>query len=171
MTHTSHGHHIGGTALDAYSGPVARCGGPGLCRSCSSEAAVAQLQRKLEMSVHRIIPKTLTMEALRFSGSSKSAGDISNWLSAYNYEVSFYPESPAISPLGVSCMEAVRPYSPACMTIKKDDFGVQVDPGQWVILTLETREVKIVTDDDMQLEYVPDPRPATTRWNYRGDES
>lgn len=40
MAHTSHGHHISGTALDAnWSGSIARCGGPGLCTPCSKEAS------------------------------------------------------------------------------------------------------------------------------------
>lgn len=39
MTFTSHGHHIPGTLdLRPYGGPVARCGGPGLCPVCSQEA-------------------------------------------------------------------------------------------------------------------------------------
>ncbi len=39
MPYTSHGHHIPGTILAVRpGGPVARCGGPGLCDKCSAEA-------------------------------------------------------------------------------------------------------------------------------------
>lgn len=39
MARTSHGHWIEGSPWDSGHGvPVARCGGPGLCSSCSLEA-------------------------------------------------------------------------------------------------------------------------------------
>lgn len=41
MAYTTHGHHIAGTMTDDIQRPVARCGGPALCRTCSAQAAVA----------------------------------------------------------------------------------------------------------------------------------
>lgn len=40
MTYTAHGHHINGTIKNKHDSPVsvARCGGPGLCESCSKQA-------------------------------------------------------------------------------------------------------------------------------------
>lgn len=39
MTFTTHGHHIKGTILSVTARPnIARCGGPGLCDICSTEA-------------------------------------------------------------------------------------------------------------------------------------
>lgn len=40
MPFTSHGHKVPGLAEEGkFEGPVARCGGPGLCVKCSQEAA------------------------------------------------------------------------------------------------------------------------------------
>lgn len=41
MTYTSHGHHIEGTPMGDPPATRARCGGPGMCSSCSREAALA----------------------------------------------------------------------------------------------------------------------------------
>lgn len=40
--YTQHGHHISGTPTDDVVRRVARCGGPGLCPTCSQEASSAQ---------------------------------------------------------------------------------------------------------------------------------
>lgn len=39
MAYTRHGHHVHGTPTDDLNRAVARCGGPGLCPSCSRDAA------------------------------------------------------------------------------------------------------------------------------------
>lgn len=58
MAYTTHGHHIMGTTKNGHPDRVARCGGPGLCPSCSSEALVVSsnddfaLQRKAQKIVN-----------------------------------------------------------------------------------------------------------------------
>lgn len=39
MAYTRHGHHIKGTDTENPPGTQARCGGPGICGDCSSDAA------------------------------------------------------------------------------------------------------------------------------------
>lgn len=44
MTYTEHGYHIHGTPNETeLPVVVAKCGGPGLCRVCNSDAIVARL--------------------------------------------------------------------------------------------------------------------------------
>jgi hypothetical protein len=53
--YTSHGHHIKGTILGDETPPqVARCGGPGLCRQCSTEAQIAQIETHDEDTILRV---------------------------------------------------------------------------------------------------------------------
>lgn len=40
MAYTTHGHHIPGTTKEGRPDKVARCGGPGLCKTCSMEATI-----------------------------------------------------------------------------------------------------------------------------------
>lgn len=59
MVYTSHGHHVSGTFTEIERPKaIARCGGPGVCTSCSRESAIAQEEfrtdeRKAEPSYAR----------------------------------------------------------------------------------------------------------------------
>lgn len=56
MVYTSHGHHIKGTILSDEPKPpiVVRCGGPGMCSKCSSEALVAVVETYDEDTLLRV---------------------------------------------------------------------------------------------------------------------
>jgi hypothetical protein len=61
MANTSHGHPIPGTDEEPFDGSVHRCGGPGLCLTCSEEVAlvVRAMTSKLERSEDSLLVRAI----------------------------------------------------------------------------------------------------------------
>lgn len=55
MAYTRHGHQIAGTPADGKQPEqIARCGGPGLCRDCSLEAAATPKETHTEFTMYTV---------------------------------------------------------------------------------------------------------------------
>lgn len=99
MTYTSHGHHIqdSPTSDEEEVPRIARCGGPGLCSSCSVESAKWAENHILQESIDRAemsgtyghtpvitanryvtIPSEIV--AIQFTGGPANGLDIVNWI-------------------------------------------------------------------------------------------
>lgn len=100
MTLTSHAHHIPGSPEEVGdSPPAAKCGGPGLCGVCTSQATVwqqeaerlgvladldapaAQHQGILVAEVYQ--SKVVNVEAIQFTGGAANGMDIEAWVNSY----------------------------------------------------------------------------------------
>lgn len=66
--YTSHGHFIEGTIKFPGEEPenVIRCGGPGLCRTCSTEAWLANKGQLIDIHTHRNDNSKYSDDDLRF---------------------------------------------------------------------------------------------------------
>lgn len=79
--YTSHGHHISGTILDESKPrpPIARCGGPGLCKSCSQEAmmAINQKEKTDMIETTRYVRKPFEVEAVEVT--AENMAEVAAW--------------------------------------------------------------------------------------------
>lgn len=126
------------------------------------------------MGVHNVIPKPQTLEAMRFTGGSEQANEIEHWLEKHNYLVHYLGPREAVYSRGDSCQEVLSPARDEEVYIRSrnqwSDFQLHVQVGQWVVLDLDKTIPFLVDHDVFETDFIQDPRPAPTRWNYARQE-
>lgn len=114
MTYTSHGHHIPDSSKDdEIERPrVARCGGPGLCASCSTESAKWAERKFLQDAINReamaermghteVIhasryqAKPAEIIAVQYNGGTGDGLDIVQWIKNNGGNASYIAPQPA----------------------------------------------------------------------------
>ncbi len=77
--YTAHGHQVPGTPVEGVRGPVARCGGPGLCRECGRGAwqflsiTIPKSQTGLNVEFNTFVRKPFTVEAVEVTEENIAA--------------------------------------------------------------------------------------------------
>ena len=147
MTLTSHGHHIPGSPAElGDSPPKARCGGPGLCGMCSSQASTWQIEAERlgvledldsKTAQHEgiLVPKVyqskiVNIEAVQFTGGTASGMDIEAWIKSYGGNATWRNE---IEPWQSEDGKEGHDRIPEMLTIETLEGFMEAPPTWWII--------------------------------------
>lgn len=146
MTYTSHGHHIEGSPLDTGDAPPkARCGGPGLCSLCSSQAAQwaqanareriiseldADKKHEGRIVAHKFVSIPTQVEAIQFTGGPAIGMDIEAWVKCHGGNATWRNGAePWTASDGVTGHNGW----PETLTVQTLEGFTEALPGWWII--------------------------------------
>lgn len=146
MTYTTHGHHITGSPEDLGDAPPkARCGGPGLCGVCSSQASAWQKEAArlgvladLDNAVQHqgiLVPnvyqsKIVQIKAIQFTGGAANGMDIEAWVKANGGNATWRNE---MAPWQSEDGREGHGGMPEMLTIESLEGFMEAPPSWWII--------------------------------------